>query len=50
MNCYAEGYNAFTVGMRLTENPYSELEKRSEWSKGWLSAKKKDPIYPNDCY
>lgn len=39
MNCYAEGYNAFTVGMRLTENPHKDLYNRIQWSKGWISAK-----------
>ena len=49
MSEYAVGYNAFKVGMRLTENPHSDLELRAEWSKGWLSAKKGDPLNFQDC-
>jgi hypothetical protein len=51
MNCYAEGYNAYTIGMKLTENPYSacELQKRADWSKGWLSAKISVPLTVQDC-
>ena len=49
MNCYAQGYNAYTVGMKFTENPFRDLDDHSEWSKGWLSAKKGDPIYYQDC-
>jgi ribosome modulation factor len=49
MNCYAEGYNAFTVGIKLTDNPYTELQKRADWSKGWLSAKISVPLTVQDC-
>lgn len=49
MNEFAIGYNAYKVGMKLTENPHSDLELRVEWSKGWLSAKKGDPLNLQDC-
>lgn len=49
MNCYAEGYNAYTVGIKYGENPYTELQKRADWSKGWLSAKINAPLNLWDC-
>ena len=49
MNEYATGYNAYTVGMKLTENPHSDLFFRAEWSKGWLSAKINVPLNLQDC-
>lgn len=50
MNEFATGYNAYKVGMKLTENPHSDLELRAEWSKGWLSAKINLPLNLRDCY
>lgn len=49
MNEYAIGYNAFKVGMKLTENPHSDLFLRTEWSKVWLSAKINVPLNFRDC-
>jgi ribosome modulation factor len=49
MNCYAEGYNAFTVGIKLSDNPYSDLYRRAEWTKGWLSAKINLPLNFQEC-
>lgn len=50
MNEFAHGYNAYTVGIRLTENPHKDLFLRAEWTKGWLAAKINIPIFRQDCY
>lgn len=49
MNEFAIGYNAYKVGIKLTENPHKNLFLRAEWSNGWLSAKKGDPLNLQDC-
>lgn len=49
MNEFATGYNAYTVGIKLTENPHSDIELRAEWSKVWLSAKISVPLTVQDC-